>query len=208
MNLARRTVFYIPFFFLTPLMAFTADQVLDNSKKAYRTLSAAVVKYKCVIEWKFKEEPEKSQGVLFLKKPNKYYLEAGHLFFCTDGVTFWQYSGKNRQVIIRDLIDAADAFKIPEIFFNFSENYSPQKMELKKGGYEVTLTPKNQSSPIHHLKVTLDPKTWFPTRILLVDLQGNETLYAILDIKTGVAIPDSRFDFNIPDNVDVEDLRE
>ncbi|MFH1762496.1 MAG: outer membrane lipoprotein carrier protein LolA [bacterium] len=203
--------------YIIPLMALilrsdgygiNAEQVISKSKEKYNNALTFKINYKCVLDWKISDKIEKTWGILFFKKPENYYLKTKSLILCTNGQTFWQYSKNNRQVVIRDLIDADAAFKIDEIFFNYDENFSPDSFFYKNGIYNISMVPKNKSSQIIRMDISVNPKTWLPLKINIKDNNENETLYIITDFILDSDIPDNFFEFKIPDGVDVEDLRE
>jgi chaperone LolA len=186
----------------------TAQQLMEKTRDEYKKTKTMSLKYTCVMDWKLRNKMDKSEGILLLKKPDKYLLKTKKIQLCSDGQTFWQYSVKNKQVVIRDLIDAADAFKIEELFFNFTSDFLPKSMSLESGFYQLTLIHRKKSSQISEMIVKIDPQTRYPSWINIAYANGDETLYTISNIRVDEIISDSKFTFKIPNNVDIEDLRD
>src|SRR6187402_761284 len=58
-----------------------------------------------------------SSGVIYIKKGNKYRIEAGGQIIITDGQTSWSYSPRRKQVVIDNYKDDGNSFSPNKFLF-------------------------------------------------------------------------------------------
>ena len=57
------------------------------------------------------------------------------------------------------------------------------------------------------MKLWVDNSTWLIKKAEILDVNGKQTEYVVTDIKTNVGLEDSRFTFQVPEGVEIVDLR-
>jgi outer membrane lipoprotein carrier protein len=91
-----------------------------------------------------------SSGVIYIKKADKYRIEAGGQVIITDGKTSWSYSPRRKQVVIDNYKDDGNSFSPNKFLFSYPENfYSDLDGEENVGGvdcYIIKLTPRSGGS--------------------------------------------------------------
>ncbi|HZY09751.1 MAG TPA: outer-membrane lipoprotein carrier protein LolA, partial [Bacteroidota bacterium] len=71
----------------------------------------------------------------------------------------------------------------------------------------VKLIPKNTASNIKWMKVWVDTDDWLMKKIQVFDISDNLMTYFVEDLKLNSGLADSTFQFDIPPDVEVIDLR-
>ena len=123
----------------------------------------------------------------------------------------WSYSIPNNQVLI-------DQFKMDErslspekILVSTPTDFSATLVGKEKVGKIETvvlkLVPKNDQSFVKSMKLWIDDRDWFIKKVELSDVSGKETSYVVNAVRFNIGLEDSRFTYQIPDGVEVVDLR-
>ena len=154
---------------------------------------------------------QNTRGTLFMKKENKYRVEFEDQTVVTNGQTVWSYSRSTNQVLI-------DHFKLDERTFTPEKILTGAPDEFNAtllgkdhmGKYDVVglkLLPKKEDPFIRTLKLWIDQKEWLIRKVEIVDMNSKETVYAVTDVKVNTGVQDARFTYQVPEGVEVVDLR-
>lgn len=150
-----------------------------------------------------------SSGTIYIKKSNKYRIEAGGQIIITDGETSWSYSPKKKQVIVDNYKDEGNTFSPNKFLFNYPENfYSDLEGEENVGGvdcYVIKLSPRSGGS-VKSAKIWIDKNEYLIRKINTVTSESSNT-YVLKDISLDAGINSSKFSFTPPEGVEVIDLR-
>jgi outer membrane lipoprotein carrier protein len=188
----------------------SAEEVLDNVKETYDRISDARLTFseKVVLETAGIEQTV--AGTLYVKKSNRYRLELPERTIVTDGTTVWSYSAPSKQVLIDRFKLTPGSLTPEQILTGATGAYQATLLdrETLKGQELIVLklTPKN-ASVMQSLKLWVDPDSWLIRRVELVDINDKRTNYVINDIQTDLDLPDTTFTYQIPQGVEVVDLR-
>lgn len=150
-----------------------------------------------------------SSGVIYIKKGNKYRIEAGGQIIITDGQTSWSYSPRRKQVIVDNYKDDASSFSPNKFLFSYPENfYSDLEGEENIGGvdcYVIKLTPRSGGN-VKSAKIWIDKNEDMIRKINTVTSESTNT-YTLKDISLDAGLSASQFSFLPPEGVEVIDLR-
>lgn len=150
-----------------------------------------------------------SSGVIYIKKEDKYRIEAGGQVIITDGKTSWSYSKKRKQVVIDNYKDDGNSFSPNKFLFNYPENfYSDLDGEENVGGvdcYIIKLSPRSNGS-VKSAKLWVDKNEDLIRKINIVTSESSNT-YSLKDISLDAGLSSSKFSFTPPEGVEVIDLR-
>lgn len=150
-----------------------------------------------------------SSGTIYIKKANKYRIEAGGQIIITDGKTSWSYSPKRKQVVVDNYKDDGNTFSPNKFLFNYPENfYSDLEGEDNVGGvdcYIIKLTPRGGGS-VKSAKIWIDKNEDLIRKINVVTSESTNT-YTLKDISLDAGLSTSKFSFSPPEGVEVIDLR-
>ncbi len=150
-----------------------------------------------------------SSGVIYIKKTNKYRIEAGGQVIITDGKTSWAYSPRKKQVVVDNYKDDGNTFSPNKFLFNYPENfYSDLEGEENLGGvdcYVIKLTPRSGGS-VKSAKIWIDKNEDMIRKINIITPESSNT-YTLKDISLDAGLSSSEFSFSPPSDVEVIDLR-
>lgn len=188
-----------------------AQDVLERVKKRYDAIDDAQLRFSQKTRFELSKVEQNVSGTLWMKKNNRYRVETGDQTIVTDGVTVWSYSAANNQVLI-------DRFKMDEnsisperILMHSPTEYTPSILGKDKIGKTdvlvLKLVPRNDQSMIKTMKVWVDNATWLIKKVEILDVNGKQTEYLITDLHINSGVKDSLFTYQIPEGVEVVDLR-
>jgi len=178
------------------------DEVFSSLKKKYKEIKS--------IELQFHRNGDGVAGTLKAKTGQKYFLDMKDRAIICNGKTIWNYSKRDKSVVISNYEGDKPQMSIEEFFFSFLDNYQPAEIKQigngeDNSGYLLTLKPSAEAnaqykevklkidtaSSIKHVEVTTDSGTegWEIKKLLTKKLS------------------DKIFEFTPPDNTQVIDLR-
>jgi outer membrane lipoprotein carrier protein len=198
---------------LAPASALTEDaqDVLARVRKKYDSVTDATLKFSQEVRFPLAGIDQRVEGKLLLKKTNKYRVELDGQTIVTDGQTVWSYAVATNQVLI-DKFKLNERMLSPErLLTTAPDEYASRIVGNEKIGSTETivllLTPRSESSSVKSLKLWVDEGTSLVKQVLLVDVNSRETQYTVRDIDINKGLEDGRFVFDIPEGVEVVDLR-
>ena len=188
-----------------------AQDVLTRVRKKYDSITDATLAFSQDVRFPLAGINQRLEGRLLLKKTNKYRVELDGQTIVTNGQTVWSYAAATNQVLI-------DRFKLNErtlsperLLTTAPDEYASSVVGKEKVASTETivllLTPRSESSSVKSLKLWVDEGTSLVKQVLLVDVNSRETQYTVRDIDINKGLEDSRFVFDIPEGVEVVDLR-
>jgi outer membrane lipoprotein carrier protein len=191
-------------------VAQTAEDVLGSVRAKYETIQDAQLTFTQRSTFAGSRVEQFVSGTLLLKKKHMYRVELEGQTIVTDGKTVWSYSRPTNQVLI-DLFHAETRGLTPErILTGDTEEYTATVLEHEAGGGELIalkLVPRPDRTAGGIIRLWVDAKSWLIRKAMLVDDGGKVTLYTVNDIRINTGIPSSRFVYEIPEGVEVVDLR-
>jgi outer membrane lipoprotein carrier protein len=75
-------------------------------------------------------------------------------------------------------------------------------------GIALLLVPKKADPRFDRLYLVVDPQTYEVRQSVVVDGSGNENRFAFIDIKTNTGVPDTAFDYKLPEGTQVMKMGE
>ncbi|MBD3322675.1 MAG: hypothetical protein GF350_16355 [Chitinivibrionales bacterium] len=174
---------------------------------ADKTLQTA---FELTIYWKIREKEEKKRGHLFLAPGDKFRVELGNAVWVCDGRTWWQYSKHTGQVIIKYLLDVDLSHHPTRIL---AAHLNERKFVLKQENdpytvVDAVIDPSNEKSHASTIRLWIDGKSGIIHKLMVVDDKGNTSTYTFKKTRLGEQIPEEMFQFEIPDDAKVLDMRE
>jgi outer membrane lipoprotein carrier protein len=189
----------------------SAQDILEKMKKQYESISDAQIRFSQKTRFELSKVEQNVSGTLFLKKTNKYRLETDEQTLLTNGETVWAYSTARNQVLIDHFKIDENAVTPEKILAGTPTDYSLTLLGRDRiGKTEVValkLIPKNDQSMVKTLKLWVDNATWFIKKAEITDVNGKQTEYLVIEMKTNIGLEDSRFIYKVPEGTEVVDLR-
>ena len=154
-------------------------------------------------------------GTLWLKKPGKMrweYRSPREKLFLTDGKDAWFYVPGERQVR-RTAVKKLDDLRSPLAFLLGKTklekelqglSLAPDVAPLAAGDVTLRGVPKSLADRVSQVLLEITPEHWI-RRIMIEEVDGSVTEYRFSNYRENVDLPDQRFQFVVPDGVEVID---
>jgi outer membrane lipoprotein carrier protein len=154
-------------------------------------------------------------GTLWLKKPGKMrweYRSPRDKLFLSDGKDAWFYVPGERQVQ-RTAVKKLDDLRSPLAFLLGKTklekelqglSLAPDVTPLAAGDVVLRGVPKSLADRVSQVLLEITPEHWIG-RILIEEVDGSVTEYRFSSYRENVDVPDPRFQFAVPDGVEVID---
>ena len=214
MNLLRASLelFTSCFFVLSIVVAGDdAERTISKLQHKYDSIRDFSVVFRQDVQFGVTKAEQSFTGKLFMKKGNRYRIEMDQQTIVTDGKSVWSYNKPNNQVLIDKFKEDPNSFSPDKVLVNVPNNYSSMVIGTETiDGQELTvlkLNPKNQKSHVKWMKVWVNPEKLLMKKIQVLETSDNLMTYLISEIKLNPGLADSQFQFELPPDVEVIDLR-
>ena len=154
-------------------------------------------------------------GTLWLKKPGKMrweYRSPRDKLFLSDGKDAWFYVPGARQVQ-RTAVKKLDDLRSPLAFLLGKTrlekelqglSLAPDVAPLATGDSVLRGVPKSLADRVSQVLLEITPEHWI-SKILIEEVDGSVTEYRFTNQRENVTVPDQKFQFSVPDGVEVID---
>lgn len=179
-----------------------ADEIFSAVQKKYADGTSLRVK--------FIMKSEDIRGSLVLKRGNKYILELSGRTIVSNGKTVWNYNTTEKKVVISDFRDNPDNISPERIFMNFPRGYKPSlTVEKNTNDLLLSLTPAKSRDQISDMQ-RVGMKLSKDLKLKNIAIFDGSTLHEwdITSIIPDAGVPDSAFEWKVPQGVQVIDLRD
>jgi chaperone LolA len=191
-------------------LSIDAREIIENVQERYDDLKDVTISFQQSVRFRVSRVEQSVQGSLYFKKPNKYRIETDERTVVTDGKTSWSYNQKNRQVVIDTYKPDAHGLSPERLLLQYPKEYYSTLVGEEQVGklkcHVLKLTPKEDNSFATALKIWVS-KDWYIRKVEVTDINGAVTTYVINALSVDQKLPDSRFEFQIPDKSEIIDLR-
>lgn len=184
------------------LLAQDKNQAYNSLINKYGNLTSISLKFKSL-------NNANIEGKLEAQKGNKYILHLGDHTITCNGKTLWNYSSEDKNVIISNFDSNVHTNSLENFFFTLISQLNP--VELKKESSSrgtsftiLTLEPK-ETSEFSKIKLWLDTQG----EIVSISILKNkiEEKWAIWDTRLNPKFDKNHFNFKVPKDIEVIDLR-
>jgi chaperone LolA len=180
----------------------TAQEILKRVRDKYDSITDAEIKFQQRVRMPVGKMEQSAAGTLLTKKGNKYRVELEQQTIVTDGVTVWSYSAAQQQVLVDRFEQDERSLSPDRILSGEAADLAPVLIGREKLGKTETvvlkLTPRDETALLKWLKLWVSESDWLVRKAELVDLNGKETVYQVLEIRVNAGIPDAQFTFVAP----------
>jgi outer membrane lipoprotein carrier protein len=154
-------------------------------------------------------------GTLWLKKPGKMrweYRSPREKLFLSDGKDAWFYVPGERQAR-RTAVKKLEDLRSPLAFLLGKTklekelqglSFAPDVALVTPGDVVLRGVPKSLAERVSQVLLEITPEHWI-SRILIEEVDGSVTEYRFTNQRENVAVEDQRFQFAVPDGVEVID---
>jgi outer membrane lipoprotein carrier protein len=153
---------------------------------------------------------EKQSGEVLLKRPKKMYwkfAEGQGKEFVTNGDTMWVYTRSDNQVIKYSDVGKmqSSAESLLQSLDTLDELFDVRYVKPASGKpHTLELKPKEEGQ-FKRVQLTLD-STYVVEMVTITDNFDNITELSFRDVRLNVPVPDSQFEFEVPDGAEVIDV--
>lgn len=185
-------------------------EIIEGIANRWETLPGMTAHLTHTFEWVLAGETQTTEGTIHLADGNRFRIDTSDVILVSDGTTVWQYTPKQNQVVI-DRVDPNRPNASPEqIFVAFTEGARAEWIREERRNRRESLVVIRLHRDPQEEPATVEAWVEVP-RMLVVRLAwsdgaGNRHSYDLTDIEIAEQPPE-RFDFQIPANVVVVDMR-
>lgn len=185
-----------------------AKSIITKLRDKYSTDKSVNLAFDLTIFWSVRERYEKKSGELVFSPGEKFRLNMGSSTWVSNGQTYWQFSKKTNQVVIKSLLDIDLSLHPSSMMQSFlSYTFSTFSSDDKSIILKWEGDPSNSDLPYKKITINVDRKKMEISELTVTDDDNNESRYTFKKSKFGAAEPASTFDFSIPEGADVLDTR-
>jgi len=208
---AGRILLFCLMLFPAMLRASDVEEVLAGMQRKYSSVKTISGSFHLYCKEQGIEQTD--TGIFWIKKPDRIHWEhqsPEEKYFIADGKELFSYVPEDNQVTIQPL--TGDDLKHTPLRFllgaeDLKKSYliTPESEYGRKvdGTQSVRLTPKDGGANFSFLVLEIDPKSNNLQRLVLRERNGNILEYIFSDLKFDAKISDKKFEFKIPEGVEV-----
>lgn len=179
----------------------TAKSVLDKTSgilAAYPSCSASFTA----------SAPQGTTSGTITIQGRKFIAKSSEALVWFDGATQWMMLTGSKEVNVTTPTAAELQQMNPYYFLNLYKSGFDLKMRSEGANYVVTMTSQKKKG-VKQMEVTINQKTYLPSRVVMTSQRGSKTTVNISNLKKGKKLSDSTFRFNKKEHpkVQVIDLR-
>ena len=188
------------------------DDIIEEIQERYEDLQNLSAEFVQSEHFKLTGSKNETRGKIYVKNGVKYRLETEDRTIVTDGESVWTYSIFNNQVLI-DRAKKNDGSLLPrDLLFKYPREYYASLLDEvvynDNDHYIVKLDPKEETHGyVKTMKIWVNCDSYLISKIEYTDFNDNTSTFAIQKIDIEKILPDSFFNFQIPEGVEVVDLR-
>jgi len=158
----------------------------------------------------FLDSDERYAGRLVLKG-DKYRVETGGQTIVSDGESLWIHNIAERQVLLSSAEDDSDDFSLTSFLNEFDAAYAmallPDTTIQGQRLHTLRLTPTDPFATFQTVTMWTRPADAAIVHLRVIDQSDVNMRFVLSDIDFPVNLPDSTFRFEVPEGVELVDLR-
>ena len=194
-----------------PASAISAKKIIEKVEKRYDNLTDFRADFHQTVSIDSSDTAGYSaSGTLWVKKPNKFRLELEQQTSVSDGRTLWTYVPHNNQVLVDHADTTGGAARPDQLFLKYFKQAEAKLVGTEQVSgldcYHLHLCPTGDGD-ISSLHVWVDKDTYLARRLKITDAGGMVTDYRFTEVRMNPGLSDSIFIFQVPDGVEVIDMR-
>ena len=186
----------------------SSSPLLSLIRKNYNPQTPLSTKFTLTLYWSVREKEEKKQGSILLAPGDRFKVKAGEETFVSNGTAFWQYNDKANQVVVKPLAEVDRSTLPSQLFAGYIGACSFREVE-RKGGTALLSWKDDSAHSAYYtaIKVWVSIKNGCITKCALTDRNGNVFTYTFAATTFGKKFKNEEFEFAIPKNARIIDMR-
>lgn len=185
--------------------------VLDAIQERYETVNTFRAHFIQRAYIKLMDQTQEAEGEVVVKKPGKMkwtYKAPDPQVLVSNNQTIWLYIPEENQVTKASVQDIYTT-NTPALFLSgegkLAESFSVKKINREVGVLIVLLIPKLKSHDLKQLTLLVSDKNYQILGSRVYDRLGNKTEILFNNIQVNVQLPESMFEFKVPEGVELLD---
>lgn len=212
MDMKKAAFFLMGVLFLGTTYAVSgeAETLLAKVEKSVREAETLEIVFQERFVWKMTEEENSLRGTLTMSGEDRFRIETEDQILVSDGETLWTYNQPANRVLIDRLAKTDEALLPRQLLLQYTEGYAVRKLpgeEVRGQSCEV-LSFVDETGESYYAKwqIWIDPDTYLPVQLMQEDLNGNQNIYLLESVRTGVPLDADLFQFMIPGSAEVIEM--
>lgn len=161
--------------------------------------------------WGLTGEEQLIKGELLLEGEDRFRISSEDQIIVSDGNTLKTYNKLENQMLIDKLEPTEDDLLPSRIFFKYKEKYNSQLLGEEniqgKKCYEILFTPRKGDLFYKEVRIWVEEERWIPRKIEQKSIDGNTTIYLLLEVRLGIKIKENDFSLQAPESAEIIDMR-
>ena len=190
------------------VQAESADKLLREVAGHYQSIDDVCADFTQTFFWLLADESDLVRGRVCVKGGTRFRIETPDQIIVNDGTAIWTLSRPNEQVVI----DHAEKSEKDNPFLksfirNYLENYTAELLSEQGGQAVLHLKAISPDQFQREITLSIDTDSKFISKIVQMDINGNEIIYELSNIDTDVKLDASTWQLQIPAGYDRIDMR-
>ncbi len=188
-----------------------SENILESIQKRYEEAKTFKAKFSQKAFVQIMDQTQNAEGEVIIKKPGKMkwvYKNPEPQTLVVNDKTFWLYAPEENQVTKASIKDVYTA-NTPALFLSgegkLTDSFRLEKITKGKKTSQVLLIPLEKDRGMEKLALVVDNKKYQILGSKVYDSLGNTTELVFESIEINLTFPDSLFDFETPEGVDLID---
>lgn len=198
----------LPLLLLVHATAAEEPALCKKIRSMYTGSQTITTDFEQSIFWTVREKTSRKKGSLVIAPDNKFNVNLSDEILVSDGTTFWQYSKKDRQVVIRNADDIDEVSLPANILSGFLNNYSFKEKEQKgKATVLEWIADSTRKSSHRNVILSVITKTGVVQSLSFTDENNNIHTYRFKNTVFNKSVPKKTFSFKVPADAHIVDNR-
>ena len=187
------------------------EDILDSIQKRYEEAKTFKARFSQKAFVQIMDQTQKAEGEVIIKKPGKMkwvYKNPDPQTLIVNDKTFWLYAPEENQVTKASIKDVYTA-NTPALFLSgegkLTDSFRLKEVIKNEKTSQVVLIPLQKDRGMEKLALLVDNKKYQILGSKVYGSLGNITEIAFESIEINLTFPDSLFDFETPEGVDLID---
>lgn len=182
----------------------TAKKILDGISTKLKTYKGITANFSYSTTDRNNKPHGSVNGIISIKD-SKYYIKQGTTEIFCNGIKLWNFDGDN-EVTVADVDNSDDKTLTPQKFLsNFYDKDFSYKLISSAGNYhQILMFPTDKRKNFKQVTVFVDKTKNLITKAKVIDKTDNTIEFAMTNINTAAALPDTRFVFDAAKHPGVE----
>ena len=194
------------------IQAQSIDDIIEEIQERYENLENLSAEFVQAEYFQLTGSKNETRGKIYIKNGLMYRLETEDQTIVTDGVTVWTYSIFNNQVLIDRAKKDAGSLLPRDLLFRYPKEYYASLLSTVEyegaEHYIVKLDPREETHGyVKTMKIWVNSNNYLIAKIEYTDFNENTSSFAIQKIDINKNLPETFFKFEVPEGVEVVDLR-